>query len=93
MCSVSFLIMELVRNFLAMKVIKTLQLLNFNFSVQFGDIESIYFLTAPNRQTKAGFNTVVLMLLISRSYRVVKKLRVIAFVQVLYLSYYLTNKN
>ena len=50
---------------------KTLQLLNFNFSVQFGDIESIYFLTAPNLQTEAGFNTVVLMLLISRSYRVV----------------------
>ena len=30
--------MELVRDFLAMKVIKTLQLLNFNFLVQFGDI-------------------------------------------------------
>ena len=31
MCSISFLIMELVRDFLAMKVIKTLQLLNFIF--------------------------------------------------------------
>ena len=38
MRSISFLIIELVRDFLAMKVIKTLQLLNFNFLVQFGDI-------------------------------------------------------
>ena len=30
--------MELVRKFLAMKIIETLQLLNFNFLVQFGDI-------------------------------------------------------
>ena len=51
MCSISFLIMELLRDFLAMKVIKTLQLLNFNFLVQFGDItchESTYLLTVLN---------------------------------------------
>ena len=51
MCSLTFLSMELVRDFLAMKVIKTLQLLNFNFLVQFGDItchESIYLLTVLN---------------------------------------------
>ena len=52
--------MKLVRDFLPMKVIKTLQLLNFNFLVQseliltlvqFGDItchESIYLLTVLN---------------------------------------------
>ena len=43
--------MELVRDFLAMKVIKTLQLLNFNFLAQFGDItchESVYLLTVLN---------------------------------------------
>ena len=51
MCSIRFLIVELVRDFLAMEVIKTLQLLNFNFLVQFGDItchESIYLLTLLN---------------------------------------------
>ena len=51
MCSLTFLSMELVRDFLAMKVIKTLQLLNFNFLVQFGDVtchESIYLLTVLN---------------------------------------------
>ena len=48
-----FLIMELVRNFLAVKVIEKLQLMNFNFLVQFGDITCMnLFICSPPLTSK-----------------------------------------
>ena len=43
--------MKLVRNFLAMKIIETLQLINFNFLVQFGDITcmNLFICSPPNK--------------------------------------------